>query len=134
MRSKTKSVSAILLACIMMISICAFALPVHAANKVQIKSGTYSGTLIDGDTDCELTIQNSGKKCYASLSIVKLCSMDDLVVKQKKKNKITITGLDPSENPIKFTGTIKKNVLTLVIKKTTWNYLSKGDTFTFRLK
>lgn len=108
-----------------------------SAAKATLQTGSFSGTFTDvagGKTDATIDLEKKGKKYVASIGILRLCEMDDMTVKVKKDNKVTVKGLDPAGDPIVLTGKLTDTKLRLKTKQTTWTYFSVGDVFLYRVE
>ncbi len=135
----TKKISFVLVMC-MMLTLFA-GIGVQAASNVDIADGKYPGYFKDvygNKTDSNLEIDqddddDDDDECEAEISVLRLCSMDDLNV-TSKNGKIIVKGLDPNGERIVLKGKIKNKKLVLKITKTTWMYFNKGDKFVFKIK
>ena len=94
--------------------------------------GRYTGNADAGtDEENELTVWQSGSGVGCQLSLYRLTVID--AYGTDRGGWLDLEGSDAAGNPIRFVVTrISSNRVMVTVTRTTWTYLSDGDTFYFR--
>lgn len=100
----------------------------ESSSKENLKEKNYSGTFKSDDSSyIEITKDND--KYKATISIYRLTTFDNCTVDEIRDDILTISGIDPNNNPIKFSFNFATKSLTVI--DSTWPLLENGTRFDF---